>query len=204
MPTQQAKVKSSDQSSQEALTRAYEAYVAKLREQKKITDEQSTSFVEKARAGEPVLTFDTKEAANEFFTEQAKTGSKFVGVYEDGKGNPTGEYNISDGDGKLYQGKFSPSTIQDLKGSWAEIQSNPELKSQVVDALKTQDEAKLKGVLAQLKAPTATASTLGPLPDRAAAPAIQDKASTAAAPPHLTDAPDSAPAEDMDDKPRLS
>jgi hypothetical protein len=173
-----------EEESKDLLRKAYEQYLAKLKADKKISDEEEEKRRTQANdTKKPVLVFDSKEAADKFFTDQAKAKVPFTVVMQDGKGQLTGAYKFSDGNGTLYQGQFKPETIAELEKAIAEVRKNPELSAKVDEALKTNDELKLLSALRELKKTTDTATVrpitaapgLSALPDGPAVPALTDK-----------------------------
>jgi hypothetical protein len=133
---------------------AYQAFIANLLKQKKISPKDAKEWCEKANdAKNPGLTFASAADAKAFFTERAKAGNEFIACNSDENDNPHGDYFVSDGDGKLHEGRVSPETLRDLRKQWSTISGNPEIKAQAYAALKSSDESKLKGLIEQVQNP---------------------------------------------------
>lgn len=200
---QRAALLDKEEESRDLLRKAYEQYLAKLKTDKKISDEEEEKRRTQASdPKKPVMLFDSKEAADNFFTEQAKAKAPFLVVTQDGKGQLTGAYRFSDGDGTLYQGQFKPETIAKLEESMAAVRKNPELSARVNKALKTNNEVELLSALRELKPADAAAARpitpatgpgLSALPDRPAVPALTDKPAVSDATDEPTDEEGSSP-----------
>jgi hypothetical protein len=150
-PIKSTKVHTTDEENFQALCRAYQAYLANLLSQGKISSHEKTDYEENATS-KSVLRFKSQSDVDTFFTEQAKMKLQFLAVPEDADGNPTGEYLFANGDGTLYKGKFSPETINALKSAIEELETSPEdLVAAIDKSLRKGDESGLLAALEGLK-----------------------------------------------------
>lgn len=135
---------------------AYLKYVEELHKSKKIEPEEAEEW-KKAAEESNKFKFATKEDGNNFCKNLAeKEKIPFMGVWKGEDGKPTGEYNFSNGDGKLYQGKMSPETMTRLLDAESK-KMNTENRMEIDEALKLNNEDKLKLALDKMdKQPSAT------------------------------------------------
>lgn len=146
----ESEIKSKEQL--DAAYRAYTAYIDQLLKANKITPEVSKKWLDSATAGKG-FAFESKADGDDFCKQLAQTGKRFIAPWVGPDGTPTGEYNFSNGDGKIYQGTFSPETMSEYLKTAKDIK-DPKIKDQIAMAFETQDEPKLKDALEQLRNPT--------------------------------------------------
>lgn len=187
---------SDDKKDLKDIHQAYLEYLEDLRKRNKIKKEDADEWKKKADGG--VLTFGTPEEAKAFFKGQAETGKEFIAPEVDSSGKYLGNYFISDGDGKLYEGKLPPATLENLNKHWGKLLNDPALKKETYDALKNSDADAINALIARANTHSMKAA-VSEQRDTSPAPAA---GLTGAPKPALMPAPDSPEGRRKDDEER--
>jgi len=137
----------------QALTEIYASYLAKIRLENKINEEEEKKRLEEIMSRH-ILYFQSEEDAAVFFNKLAKEGYQFLAFEMNSENGLTGSYYFSDGDKIAHHGKIEIKTMRALLASLCELDKNLNIRNQVDEALKRSDDAGVKEALEQLKKPT--------------------------------------------------
>ena len=147
------KINNINDAASQALTEMYTSYLATLRLENKISEEEEKKRLEEMMS-RSILYFQSEEDATVFFNKLAKEGYPFLAIEIDKENNLTGSYYFSDGDKMAYHGKIGIETMRALQASLCELDKNLVIRNQVDDALKKSDDSGIKEALSQLKTTT--------------------------------------------------
>ncbi|ARG97955.1 hypothetical protein [Legionella micdadei] len=103
------------------------------KEWKKDTDDligdYKKQFPDREIDAKGTLVFHSQEEMMKFFTDQAQQGRKFLCAEVDASGKPTGQYQFSCGDGKLYSGSLEQIQAAMMKNQSTASPENQKLLS---------------------------------------------------------------------------